>query len=316
MKQLLPLMGLMVLSAAPAHPWGGEGHAAVGLVAEQRLKPETQRHVEAILGNTDLASIASWMDDVRGATHGYGKLAGDPTARELARRFPKNDEWHYVNLPLGDKAYTDNDPFARPDDVVHEINIAIAVLEGHSHAVSPRVAVYMIVHLVGDLHQPLHATSGYYDLAVPSSPMLLTDPARALGKPSDKGGNSLTYGSQRYEELHGYWDTGLPQKLAHSREPAALAKIMMNAIKPAEWKSPGDYHQWAEGWATDSLAAARQVYAGIQFGTADVVGHDLKHIKIRLPQGYDEASLPVVRDQLAKAGFHLAELLNAIHWSN
>lgn len=316
MKRLLPLLALGLITAAPAYPWGNEGHAAVGLVAQQRLTPETQRHLEAILGNTDLEGIASWMDDLRGAAKGYGKLAADPVARELVKRYPHNDEWHYVNLPLGDKAYTDHDPFARPDDVVHEINLAIAVLEGRSQAVSPRIAVYMLVHLVGDLHQPLHATSGYYDLSAPQSPMLITDPAAALGKPNDKGANSLVYGSGRYDELHGYWDTGLPQKLAGSRDPAVLAKIMMDDIKPAQWKTPGDYHQWAEAWATDSIAAAREVYHGIIFGPADVQGNDLKHIKIKLPQGYEATALPVVKDQLAKAGFHLAELLNSIHWAS
>jgi len=321
-RTILALALLTLLASPSAYPWGAQGHAAIGLLAEQRLSPEARRNIERILGNDNLAAIASWMDDLRGASNGFGRLAGDTEARQLAQSFPHNDQWHYVNLPLGEAAYSDHDSFSRPDDVVHEINTAIQVLEGKSSVVSPRVAIYMIVHFVGDLHQPLHVGTGYYELADPAHPVLITDPAAATGKESDKGGNDLSYGGQRFEELHAYWDTILPMKIAGSNEPSVLAKKLADAIQPGGWASAGDHHSWAESWATESLIAARQAYAGIAFGAAEMAKPDgtnpaapaLRIIHIALPANYDASSIPLARERLAKAGFHLAELLNAIDW--
>jgi len=319
MRMFPPVALCALLTCSTAYPWGAQGHAAIGLVAEQRLTPDARRNIERILGNADLAAIASWMDDLRGAANGFGPLASSTEARELTQRFPHNDEWHYVNLPLGETRYTDDDPFSRPDDVVHEINIAVQVLEGKSTVVSPRIAIYMIVHFVGDLHQPLHVGTGYYDLSNPAHPLLITDPKAAVGKESDKGGNDLAYGSQRNQELHAYWDTVLPREVAGSIEPPALAKKLVDAIQPGAWASAGDHHSWAESWATESLVAARQAYAGIIFGPAEMADGKLRRIPITLPAGhdastYDASAIPVARERLAKGGFHLAELLNAINW--
>jgi hypothetical protein len=314
MRRSLPAFLLILLTALPAYPWGAQGHAAIGLVAEQRLTPETRRQIERILGNADLAGIASWMDDLRGAAKGFGPLAADPVARQLVQLFPNSEEWHFTNLPLGTVRYADDSPFARPDDVVHEINLAVAVLEGKSTVVSPRIAVYMIVHFVGDLHQPLHVGTGYYNLSDPSHPVLITDPAAASGKENDKGGNELWYGGQRSEELHAYWDSRLSFKIAGSPEIPALAKQIAPAIQSGAWASPGDHHAWSEAWAAESLQAARQAYAGLAFGPAVIDQGKLKRISITLPPGYEATALPLARERLAKAAFHLAELLNAIDW--
>jgi hypothetical protein len=314
MRKFLSIALIALLTSSTAYPWGAQGHAAIGLVAEQRLTPESRRRIERILGNSDLAAIASWLDELRGATNGFGPLASNPEARQFAQRFPHSDGWHYVNLPLGEARYSDRDPFARPDDVVHEINLAVQVLEGKSAAVPPKIAIYMIVHLVGDLHQPLHVGTGYYDLSQPEHPVLITDPQAAVGKESDKGGNDLSFGSRRFDELHAYWDSALPERIAGSQQPSVLAKKLMEAIQPQAWASAGDHHAWAEAWATESVAAARRAYAGLSFGAAEMNQGKLRRIPITLPVGYEAAVLPLAHERLAKAGFHLAELLNAIDW--
>jgi hypothetical protein len=311
---------LALACAAPARAWNAEGHAAVALVAEQNLTPEARRQVIKILGSDDMASIASWMDQLRAAYFHSGPLGNDPEALKFSSEFPKNGEWHYVDLPLGLPSYALDGPFSRPDDVVHMIEVAVGVLEGGGDKrITKLDALRMLVHFVGDLHQPLHVGNGYFDVGADGSVKLVTDPAAATDLPNDKGGNADFYGPDKYDELHAYWDTNLVEKTAGSKDAAVLAPVLakLAADAGAGWKSPGDYHHWAEGWATESLAAARTAYAGITFGTETPDGKGgIKSIRITLPANYDEVCVPIARERLAKAGYHLAEILNAIQWSD
>jgi hypothetical protein len=312
--------GLVFALNVPARAWDAEGHAAVGHVAEENLTPGARAHVVKILGNSDLASIASWMDQVRSAYFHTGPLGTDPEALKFNAEFPKNGEWHYVDLPLGLKEYHLDGPFARPDDVVHMIEMAVSVLEGGGdRRITQQEALYMLVHFVGDEHQPLHVGNGFYDVAADGTVKLVTDPDAAKDLPNDKGGNADFFGPDKYDELHAYWDTNLVQKVAGTKDPVVLAAALekLTAAQGANWKSPGDYHHWAEGWAGESLAAARTAYAGIVFGaeTPDKKW-GIKSIKITLPGNYDEVCTPLAAERLAKAGYHLAEILNAIQWSD
>jgi len=214
-----------------------------------------------------------------------------------------------VDLPLG-LAYADNGPFASPDDVVHAIRRAVAVLEGRSDEMTPLIALRLLVHFVGDLHQPLHAANGYYDLSDPAAPRLLTDPARIDQATGDKGGNSLFFGPRA--ELHAYWDSTLVARLAHGADDRALA-ARLAPLRPSGWQTPGDFHGWAAAWASESSRVAADAYAGLVFGPATLGRKgQLERMQIRLPEGYAERNEPVVADQLAKAGLRLAALLNAI----
>jgi S1/P1 nuclease len=312
---------LALACAAPGRAWNAEGHAAVGMVAAQNLTPDARKQVIKILGSDDLASIASWMDQLRSAYFHTGPLGEDPEALKFNAEFPKNNTWHYVDLPLGTKVYEPDGPFARPDDVVHMIEVAVSVLEGGGDKrITKLEALRMLVHFVGDEHQPLHVGNGFFDVSADGSVKLVMDPAAVKDLPNDKGGNADFYGPGKYDELHAYWDTNIVEKVAGgSKEAADLAPALekMATDAGAGWKSAGDYHHWAEGWATESLAAARTAYAGITFGaeTPDPKG-GIKSIKITLPANYDEVCVPLAKERLAKAGYHLAEILNAIQWSD
>jgi S1/P1 Nuclease len=319
-RNALAALMLALACAAPARAWNAEGHAAVALVAGQNLTPEARRQVIKILGSDDMASIASWMDQLRAAYFHSGPLGNDPEALKFSSEFPRNGEWHYVDLPLGLPSYTLDGPFSRPDDVVHMIEVAVGVLEGGGDKrITKLDALRMLVHFVGDLHQPLHVGNGFFEVGADGSVKLVTDPAAAKDLPNDKGGNADFYGPGKYDELHAYWDTNLVEKVAGTKEAADLAAPLEKLAAGAGpgWKSAGDYHHWAEGWATESLVAARTAYAGITFGAETPDGKGgIKSIRITLPANYDEVCVPIARERLAKAGYHLAEILNAIQWSD
>jgi hypothetical protein len=319
-RKACAFLAVSLACAAPAYPWDAEGHSAVAQVAEQNLTADARSHVVKILGSDDLPSIASWMDQVRSAYFHQGVLGSDPEAMKFNAEFPKNGEWHYVDLPLGLAAYEPQGFFSRPDDVVHMIGVAVDVLEGAGDKrITKREALCMLVHFVGDLHQPLHVGNGFYSIGADGAVTLVTDPEAAKSLPNDKGGNADFFGPGKYDELHAYWDTNLVQKVAGTTDAAQLAAVVakLAAADGAGWKSAGDYHHWAEGWASESLAAARTAYAGITFGaeTPDAKG-GIKSIKITLPANYDEVCTPLAAERLAKGGYHLAEILNAIQWSD
>src|ERR1700690_34181 len=320
LKRTLPALALALAFAATAYPWSREGHVALAMVASQNLSADARAHVVKILGDDNLAAISVWMDELRTAAVHAGPLAFDPEAQQFNRDFPDNADWHFVDLPLGTRAYEPDGPFAKPDDVVHAISQAVSVLEGGGDSrITKKIALRMIVHFVGDIHQPLHATSGYYLLAADGTAKLVTDPESAKGLPGDKGGNALFFGPGKYDELHNEWDYTLPTKITHSVVTADLAKVLQAkvAAEGAGWSSPGDYHHWAEGWATQSLEAARTAYKGIEFGvvTPDPAG-GIKKIAITLPSDYDDTCIPLAEQRLAQASYHLAEILNAIHWAD
>jgi len=311
---------LSLASAAPAYPWGAEGHRALSIVAAEHLSADARSHVAKILGNDDLASVSVWMDDLRSAFFHTGPLGSDPEALRFNAMFPENSQWHYVDIPLGAKAYELDGAFSNPHDVVHMVEEAVAVLEGGGDKrIAKREALFMLVHFVGDEHQPLHVGNGFYEVGADGSVRLVTDPAAAKALPNDKGGNALFYGPGRFDELHAYWDTALVGKIANTDQPAELAKALDAQVvaNAQSWASPGDYHHWAEGWATESLEAARTAYAGITFGaeTPDPKG-GIKSIKITFPPHYDGDCIPLAEKLLSQAAFHLAELLNAIRWAD
>lgn len=289
-------------------------------MAEKHLAPTAQSHVAALLAqghNTDLPSIANWADEVRAAASGRGPLSEDTEARAFNAKFPTNALWHFVDLPLGAEDYREVVAFSSVNDVVHAIKRCVAVLEkaqtGPDDFTKPQ-ALRLLVHFVGDIHQPLHCGTGFYDLSDLRHPVLIADPWLCMGKPNDRGGNDLFFGPEPNQELHALWDESLVYALRNSPDYRSLTD-WLESTQSIESVSPtkGDYHTWPEQWAIDSAQQARKAYRNIEFGAASIDGQRLR-IMIQLPSGYVDENRSLAATQLAKAGLHLAQLLNTLAW--
>jgi nuclease S1 len=308
---------LLLTLATSLYAWGPLGHSAIAAIAQRHLSPATQSRVTALLAqghDTDLPSIANWADEVRAAASGRGPLKDDPDAGAFNTKFPTNAFWHFVDLPLGATDYRDLTAFASVNDVVHAIKRCVAVLErveSWPDDFTKPQALRLLVHFVGDIHQPLHCGTGFYDLSDLSHPVLITDPRLCTGKPSDRGGNDLFFGADPNQELHALWDEGLVIGIPNSTEYRSLA----DWLESTQSVSPmtGDYHIWPEQWAIDSVKQARKAYQNIELNAATIDGHRLR-ITVQLPTGYIDQNRSLAAAQLAKAGLHLAQLLNAIQW--
>jgi S1/P1 Nuclease len=313
---------ICVFCSERAFPWAQEGHAAIAAIAESLISPATQTKVQALLakgGDQDLVSIASWADQVIIAAHDEGPLRGNQEAIEFNKKFPKSGMWHFVNLPLGATSYEQVRQFLSPDDVIQAISHCIQVLESpdpEPESFTKVQALRLLVHFVGDIHQPLHCGTGFYSFSDGNVPHLITAPTEAVGKPSDRGGNLLFYGPNATEQLHALWDRVLVERIDNSIDYRALADFLAKSYLPKEMvQTSGDYHQWAQVWAIESVQIAAFAYRGITFGLAEFdAGQHLMRINITLPTNYLDNNRGYAAQQLARAGVRLAQLLDTLKW--
>lgn len=260
---------------APADAWSGDGHRIVARIAEDRLSPSAAREAARLLAGEPLSEAALWADRAR-----------DEPAWEWTWRL------HFVNVPDGAKRLEpDRDcppvgcpgaPASGPPRccVVGAIEHYLEVLADPASGDAPRAtALRFLLHFVGDLHQPLH-----------------------VSRASDRGGNEID------AELFG--------------EPMDLHEVWDRAILD---RSPGSFWGWRSWRST-----ARRLTAGIEAGQADrwrrgdpwlwaqesltlalEVAYPAGPPPYRLGEPYLETALPVVQQQLRKAGVRLAQLLEA-----
>ena len=277
------LGSLAVIGAAgPAAAWGDLGHKVTALIAYRHLTPIARARLDALLASDtdpltapDFASRATWADKYR---NGH---------RETA-------EWHFVDLEIDrpdlaeacsgfPKLAPGQVASAGPakDCVVDKIEEFDAELRSPATSPAERLlALKFLVHFVGDLHQPLHASDH-----------------------NDRGGNciGLAPALDGRDNLHAYWDTAVVEAMGGSA--ADTAARLDSQISPA------DLTAWGRGdarsWAMESFALSKKdAYAlPSRPGCGD-------HAFIALSASYQTAAKADAARQLQKAGVRIAMVLN------
>jgi len=270
-------------AARPALAWGGLGHEVTALIAYRHLTPAAKIMVDDLLASdtdtltpADFASRATWADKYR---NGHRETAA----------------WHFVDIEIDQpdlKAACFGYPSLSPgqsasqgpaqDCVVNKIEEFAAELGSPTtHPAERLLALKFLMHFVGDLHQPLHA-SDHHDRG-----------ANCIGLSSSPDGHS--------KNLHAYWDTGVVEPLGQSAHE--IAAKLDNQITPTQvvaW-SQGD----ARVWATESFQIAKDdAYKLSARPTCD------DHGSISLSADYDVIARRDAALQLEKAGIRMAYLLN------
>lgn len=248
-----------LLNPAPALAWGKTGHRVVAALADQQLSGLARAHVKQLLGVESLDEASTWPDEMR----------SDPAPfwQETAR------PWHYVTLNgiTYDEAPPEGDALealARFSATLRNPNATLA---------DKQLALRFIVHLVGDLHQPLHS-----------------------GKCCDRGGNEVKvkwFG--RETNLHAVWDTAMvdEEQLSFTELAARLARHTSEEQVIAWWDiNPRD-------WISESGQIRETIYPG------ESSGNTLPELSYSYVYRYT----PVVKQRLSQAGVRLAAYLNAIY---
>ncbi|MGF1925280.1 MAG: S1/P1 nuclease [Bacteroidia bacterium] len=246
-------MGLSLIS------WGVVGHRAIGKIAENHLHKKAAAQVKSLLGSESLAMVSTYADEVRS----YPKYA-------------YTAPWHYVNLPHGltyEQFKTQLVGLEKPN-IYKAINNCIADLKDDSKTKEEHVfALKFLVHLVGDLHQPMHT-----------------------GRSEDSGGNGIKIKLMRKESnLHGLWDSGLIDYAGMSYQELAKSSDLIDKKDIKTWQSDDLIK-----WTFESYEISQKLYAEAEKDPAFDYDYYPKHAD-------------VIKRRLAQAGIRLAGVLNEIY---
>ena len=241
--------------------WGAEGHQVIGRIAEELLTDQSRQEIATLLendldakgqpsGRKTLAEVSTWADEIRGS------------ARRTA-------PWHYDNVPLCPSDKTETCP---------DGNCASAQLGRHLKILANKTqplrsrneSLKWIVHLMGDIHQPLHTSNN-----------------------SDRGGNSVLV---RGGNLHSFWDVTVVQN-------ARTRKLLDQPISNVTQWQQGNIATWMQ---ESHRLAETVVYGKLSAWACNAVPEG----RTELGVDYMDSAAPVAAQQIQKAGVRLARVLN------
>ncbi|SEB75450.1 S1/P1 Nuclease [Tenacibaculum sp. MAR_2009_124] len=251
---IVVLSFILTIESFSNNTWGPTGHRATGEIAEKHLTRRAKRKIQKLLKGESLAFVSTFADEIK-------------SDRKYSKFYP----WHYVNMSTN-KTYGISAKNKR-GDLVTGIEYCIEVLKSKkSSEEDKRFYLKMLVHFIGDLHQPMH-----------------------IGKKEDKGGNTIqVQWHGKGTNLHRVWDEDLLNQwgmsyLELARNAEHLSKEELKKIKSGT----------VVDWVHDTHELTKRVYNSAESG---------ENLRYR----YSYVYMPIVREQLQKGGVRLAKLLNDI----
>jgi hypothetical protein len=341
--------GAAMLAPLPALAWDYPGHRIVGAIADAVLNKhysKTQKAVAKLLATTDaagnvihrtLSQVAVFPDCAK--PNGDQWCGRPPSSEEKAyvMRNPHHSSYHFTDVPIQQTKYVAFSPGTEETDVVQMINYVIAQFRGKKPWIkdvnlTTTEALWLLTHLVGDIHQPLHVGAIYYDKETCTRPL---DPNLVPGGMPNVvatfGGNDIGLDAHEpkpalapADNLHLFWDG---TTIARAMKAAGLAgdeesfARSLAAKPPVGWQPTGDPEKWAEQWAAEALPLAAKAHSeappdGIKIELdkrePQANGKIKCTWKAKIEQPYSDWAQKVATEQVAKAGFRLAALLVAI----
>lgn len=322
MTQCVTAALCLLALAAPAFAWNDEGHMAVAYLAYQRLQPATRARVNALLklnpyyskwraalpkGTSDADAdrlifmiAATWPDQIRtdpaymddGPNHGNSPPAGPEAARNIGYAdHSRHKYWHFIDIP-----YTQDGAKLPPTPSPNAETQIAAFRRALGSNASDDVKSYDLAwleHLVGDIHQPLHA---------------ITRVSKSKPDGDAGGGLDMLCASPCGNSLHWFWDrlvgsqSGIEDPDRQEDEATELRSAMSSAralpaADPAT-AAKTDEHIWVQ----ESFDLAKRfVYVG-------PVGPGPGPFTLNTQ--YYAAAKRVAEERIALAGARLGNLLN------
>ena len=298
---LLAILSCAII-ATDSHAFSGPGHMIVAAIAYRELTPlDQQRAVEILSHHPD---FTRWISEAMDGKSEKGVVAFMGASRwpdEIKRSSnPWNHEpWHYVDYPVTPPNFVFGKSPDPENDILHGINKALAALRNAATPIEDKASwLCLLIHFVGDLHQPLHCAA------------LVNDEFPAPN--GDRGGNLLFVRASEASKgipLHSMWDVSMGSSrgfhakylVGYVNDAIALTSILKraNLKQIAENTS---VEQWArEGWQI----AVDDVYlrGKLPFSRSPLNA-------AILPEGYTKRLKIVAQRQVTAAGYRLADLIH------
>ncbi|OQY96926.1 MAG: S1/P1 Nuclease [Sphingobacteriales bacterium UTBCD1] len=240
--------------------WGVTGHRVVAQIAQDHLTKRAKKELKTLFGRETLAEWSNWPDFIKSDTTNTWK---------------HTSKWHYVDLP----ANLNKEEFiaalkSLPGENLYT-QIQAMEKEVSDHSLSPdqrSTALKFLIHLVGDLHQPLH-----------------------VGREEDQGGNKIKVTwFDKPTNLHAVWDEMLVNFQQYSYTEYANILNIASKEQVREWQDSS-----LEEWFYDSYLLANKIYARTPDGS-------------KLSYRYNYIFMNDLNNQLLKGGLRLAKILNEV----
>ncbi|WDI30039.1 S1/P1 nuclease [Hyphococcus flavus] len=231
------------LAVAPAYAWGKIGHRVTGAIAVHYLSDNAKAAIESILGPEGLAEGSTWADFMRASPEDFWQM--------------ESSAYHYVTIPAG-MTYAQAGAPPQGDAITAITKFTRTLKDPDASREDKALALRFIVHIIGDLHQPLHAGNG-----------------------TDRGGNDfeVTYFG-RETNLHAVWDSGMidGEQLSYSE----MTEWLVQKITPEEAADWMDINPVV--WAAESAAIRDTIYPADPELRYGYVFNHIDTVKLRLSQ--------------------------------
>jgi S1/P1 Nuclease len=346
--------------------YGPTGHEIVGGIADKLLaNTSAAAKVNRLIDGITLERASVIADEIKGwdstgpdAPGGFPHYSDHPEIDRQLRDFwranppthtthsaaPSHHWFHFTDVPVFKlERYSEGKVGRSKWDIVHMIRYCIGVLKGDTSENNPRritkpVAVILLAHFVGDIHQPLHVGAEYFDESGHK-----VDPDKHRHFLADEGGNTfalyLTSGTPEKAarddlKLHPFWDNeavmanlpSLPSTISKEERSGktenAKQKLINRLVReePANWRLPPNVllKDYPEVWADEILPIAREAHERLRFtnvhsqtdnGRAVAAGN-AREKRASDHVGYADWAAKIVGEELHKAGWRLADVLN------
>lgn len=295
--------GALIVGSSQAMAWGELGHGAVGQIAERNLTEKAKAFVYTLVGSEPLAVSAVQPDELRDD-----------------RRFDDFKPFHFLEIPPQYTLQTLPKNLRAAQDADTIIAQVPALLAGTKISPQQKMLLYrFLVHVVGDVHQPLHVGNGL-----------------------DRGANNCFVkwsATSKPSALHSVWDDGLIRKISDAwiadnttagRSPPWFGYVQLADVaeKEVAGVTMGSANKAsAAAWYEESRALHSVVYPdganppqnledrafckGIDKATGKTINGNYDEAKVPvMGQAYIDAALPVIKKQILLAGYRLAGVLN------
>lgn len=270
---------VLLASAGPALAWGDYAHRLIAGMVMADLSPRARGRVGHILSRgASVDTPACPLRTIEDAS------VWPDCVRSLGDRFAHHAPWHYQNIDVC-RPFDITANCADGNCVTAQIPRQLAIAGDRRASPAARAeALALVVHLVADMHQPLH-----------------------IGDKHDRGGNDVraSYGAKAPPRmnLHRIWDSDLAERAL--TEPPALTPRPARAGQ-ARVAAAGSIADWArQSWDVSRTI----VYPELKDYPDTCPARST--VRAGIDSDYIRATTPAVRLQVERASVRLAGLLNA-----